>query len=178
MLDAFGWGWPVGDPSKQGMVSPLGSSSGVAKRPIPRERTLGDVIHPGTTPRLTDFPNAGTPGFAKAPAMTTLNPQDGHMVLINTFTVEPDKADALLAELSDATEKRIKGMPGFISANLHVSSDRKHVANYAQWRSRSDYEAFINDPQTREHLKSSADLAISFDPIIYELRETTGAGDS
>ena len=78
---------------------------------------------------------------------TTLNPNDGYMVLINTFTVEPSKADELLAELTHATEMRIRNRPGFISANLHVSDDRKHIANYAQWRTRADYDAFINDPE-------------------------------
>lgn len=109
--------------------------------------------------------------------MTTLNPDDAYMVLINTFTVEPEKADTLLAELTHATETRIRVQPGFVSANLHISDDRKHVANYAQWRTRADYDAFINDPETREHLKASAAIATSFEPIIYELREATGVDD-
>lgn len=107
--------------------------------------------------------------------MTTLDPNDGHMVLINTFTVAPENADALLAELSRATESQIRHVPGFVSANLHISDDRRHVANYAQWRSRADYDAFLRDPAMREHLKKAAGLAVSFDPIIYELRETTSA---
>lgn len=109
--------------------------------------------------------------------MTTLDPDDGHMVLINTFTVTPENADALLAELSRATESRIRHVPGFVSANLHVSDDRRHVANYGQWRSRADYDAFLRDPAMREHLEAAADFAASFDPIIYELRETASAGD-
>lgn len=108
---------------------------------------------------------------------TILEPSAGHMVLINTFSVEPDKAESLLAELHRATEQRIKNVPGFISANLHISADRKHVANYAQWRSRKDYDAFINDPGTREHLKSAAGMALAFEPIIYELRESTSVSD-
>jgi len=109
--------------------------------------------------------------------MTTLDPKDGHMVLINTFTVAPEIADALLAELRHATESRIRHVPGFVSANLHISEDRTHVSNYAQWRSRADYDAFLRDPATREHLKAAAALAVSFDPIIYELRETVSIGD-
>lgn len=108
--------------------------------------------------------------------MTTLNPDDVYMVLINTFTVEPEKAEALLAELSDATT-RIRNRPGFVSANLHISQDRTRVANYAQWRTRADYDAFINDPDTKAHLKQSAKLATSFDPIIYELCEATSVDD-
>ena len=110
--------------------------------------------------------------------MTTLNPDDGYMILINTFTVDPDNADQLLDELTRATEILVRHQPGFVSANLHMSADRKHVANYAQWRSRSDYDAFIQDPETQAHLKSSANLATSFNPIIYELRETSNANRS
>ena len=36
--------------------------------------------------------------------MTTLDPNDGHITLINTFTVDPAKADELLKILSEATE--------------------------------------------------------------------------
>lgn len=99
------------------------------------------------------------------------------MVLINTFTVEPDKAEALLAELTHATETRIRKQPGFVSAILHISEDRKRVANYAQWRTRADFDVFINNPATREHLKKAADIATSFDPIIYELREAVSVDD-
>ncbi len=54
------------------------------------------------------------------------------MVLIDTFTVAPEKADALLAELSRATESQVRPVPVFVSAYLHVSEDRRHVANYGQ----------------------------------------------
>lgn len=106
--------------------------------------------------------------------MTILDPADAYMVLINTFTVEPDKAEALLAELSNATTL-IRQRPGFVSANLHISEDRTRVANYAQWRTRADFDAFIGDPKSKAHLKQSADLATSFDPIMYELREAASA---
>jgi len=65
-------------------------------------------------------------------------------VLINTFTVEPDRADDLLAILSRATEEATRHMPGFVSANLHVSRDKRHIANYAQWQ--SDIEAMMANP--------------------------------
>jgi quinol monooxygenase YgiN len=107
--------------------------------------------------------------------MTTLNPTDRHLVLINTFTVEPSKADDLLEALSRATKDIMSHRPGFISANLHISPDRKHIANYAQWRSKDDLDAMMKDPTAQAHMKESAALAISFSPIYYELRETHAA---
>ena len=91
--------------------------------------------------------------------MTTLDPNDGFVVLINTFSVEPDKAEALYAELLKATEMGMQPRPGFVSANLHVSNDRKYVTNYAQWRSQDDIDAMMADPTAQEHMKRAAGIA-------------------
>ena len=107
--------------------------------------------------------------------MTTLDPKDGYLVLINTFTVDPDRAEELLQVLSEATEKGMRQRPGFISANLHMSVDKKHVANYAQWRSKADVDAMMSDPASQVHMRQAADIAESFDPIYYELRDSQSA---
>lgn len=104
--------------------------------------------------------------------MVKLDPSAGCLVMINTFTVDPAKADELLAVLSRATEERMRHMPGFISANLHLSRDRRHVANYAQWRSKEDLEAMMKNPDAGVHMREAASLAISYDPIYYDLRES------
>lgn len=104
--------------------------------------------------------------------MTTLDPTSDYIVLINTFTVEPDNAEQLLAELSRATEDGMRHRPGFVSANLHLSTDSRHVANYAQWRSQADIDAMMSDPAIRQHMQTAAGFATSFDPIYYQLRET------
>lgn len=102
--------------------------------------------------------------------MTTDYPTDNELVLINTFTVEPADSEALLKILSDATEQVIRHMPGFISVKLHVSSDKRHVANYARWRSMEDLQAMMQDPEAQSHMKTAADIAASFQPIYYALR--------
>ena len=103
--------------------------------------------------------------------MTTLDPAAGHLVLINTFTVEPSRAEELLDVLSRATETGMRHRPGFVSANLHISCDKRHVVNYAQWRSQEDLDAMMNDPAARVHMGEAADIATSFTPIYCELRE-------
>ena len=107
--------------------------------------------------------------------MTTLDPNDGHVVLINTFTVDPSKAEALLKLLKDATDKGMRQLPGFVSANLHMSKDKKHVANYAQWRSQADIDAMMKNPDAQVHMRKAAEMAVSFEPIYYELREAYSA---
>jgi quinol monooxygenase YgiN len=104
--------------------------------------------------------------------MVTLDPKSGYLILINTFTVDPAKAEALLSVLADATENGIRQRPGFISANLHISEDKRHVTNYAQWRSRADLEAMMRDPMARVHMGKAIAIAESFEPIYYELRES------
>ncbi len=104
--------------------------------------------------------------------MVTLDPKAGYVVLINTFTVDPSKAEALLNALSHATEHGMRQRPGFISANLHLSHDKRHVTNYAQWRSQADLNAMMSDPAARAHMGKAAGIADSFDPIYYELRES------
>ena len=100
--------------------------------------------------------------------MAMLDPTDGYAVLINTFTVQPEKAEALLRMLEEATEI-MRRMPGFVSANLHVSQDRKRVVNYAQWRSKADFEAMLGNADARPHMQAAADLAEGYEPVLYSL---------
>ena len=67
---------------------------------------------------------------------------------------------------------------GFVSANLHISQDRRHVANYAQWRSQADLNAMMKDPAANVHMREAAAVAESFEPIYYELREAHSAEPS
>jgi quinol monooxygenase YgiN len=104
-------------------------------------------------------------------ARTTLDPKDGYLTFINTFTVEPDNSERLVQALRKATEEIFRHQPGFISANLHLSRDKRRVLNYAQWRSKEDYIAMSKTPEIQAHMKQAAALAISFDPVDYDLRD-------
>lgn len=106
-----------------------------------------------------------------------LDPSTDYVVLINTFTVEPDRADELVTELTRATKEGMSSLPGFVSANLHISQDRRHVANYAQWRSQGDIDAMMARPDAQQHMARAAGIATSFDPVYYSLRESLTADD-
>ena len=105
--------------------------------------------------------------------MTTLDPSDGYLILINTFEVSPENAGKLVDVLHEASGP-IGKMQGFISANLYVSADKTRVVNYAQWRSRADFDAFQKNPDAQPHMKEAADLAESYDPVFYDLRYVVG----
>lgn len=101
--------------------------------------------------------------------MIILDPSAGNFILINTFAVEPENAQALLASLSKATEDVFRHVPGFVSANLHLSDDQRHVANYGQWRSKKDYEEAGKLPAVHSHMREAAKLVSSFQPVFYDL---------
>jgi hypothetical protein len=99
--------------------------------------------------------------------MATIERHGPHATLINVFTVEPDRASALVALLSDATDEVMRHLPGFVSANIHLSTDGTRVVNYAQWETAEAFESMQADPNAREHMSKAADLASGFDPHLY-----------
>jgi heme-degrading monooxygenase HmoA len=101
--------------------------------------------------------------------MTTIERNGPHTTLINVFTVVPERAKELAAALDDATERVMRFIPGFVSANIHVSVDGTRVVNYAQWESAEAYQAMMADPKAREHMGGAAALAVSFDPHFYSV---------
>ena len=99
--------------------------------------------------------------------MTTIRQHAEYATLINVFTVEPDRAKQLADLLSRSTDEVMRHLPGFRSANIHLSTDGTRVVNYAQWDSAAAFEAMTADPMAREHMVAAAELATSFDPHLY-----------
>jgi quinol monooxygenase YgiN len=107
-------------------------------------------------------------------SVTTIIKDSKLVTLINVFTVEPAKQQQLVDLLIRATDTAMRHVPGFISANIHRSLDRKKVVNYAQWRSTEDFEAMQRNPAAKPHLEQAAALA-TFEPGLYEVVDTRSA---
>jgi len=88
--------------------------------------------------------------------------------LINVFTVTPESAQPLVDLLVEATEQVMRHRPGFVSAAIHVSLDGTRVVNYAQWSSREDFQAMLDDPTAQQHMEAVGDLAPA-DPRLYQV---------
>jgi quinol monooxygenase YgiN len=99
--------------------------------------------------------------------MTTIEERAPLVTLINVFTVDPARAAELAELLRVATEEKMQFVPGFISANIHLSTDGTRVLNYAQWQSIEAYQAVFEDPGAREHMQVCAAVATSFEPHLY-----------
>jgi heme-degrading monooxygenase HmoA len=102
--------------------------------------------------------------------VTTISKENDVAALINMFTVEPEKQQQLVDLWIKATDETIRHLPGFISANIHKSHDGTRVVNYAQWRSREDFEAFLRNPAAIPLLQKLTSLAPP-DAHLYEVVE-------
>lgn len=99
--------------------------------------------------------------------MTTITAHADHTTLINVFTVQPDRARTLADLLTAATEEVMRHVDGFISANIHLSTDGTRVVNYAQWRSADAFQAMLANPDARHHMAACAELADGYEPHLY-----------
>lgn len=97
--------------------------------------------------------------------IATIRANDSSIALINTFFVAPERADELMQLLIEATDTAMRHQPGFISANLHLSLDKKRIVNYAQWRSKEDFEAMQSNPAAKPHMQKAASIAERFEPV-------------
>ena len=70
------------------------------------------------------------------------------------FNVGAGKQRALIDAVASEVERWIRHRPGFISASLHASDDGKHVMNYAQWKDKASYEAFLDDAEGEKLLEA------------------------
>ena len=100
--------------------------------------------------------------------MSTIAPGQGVLTFINVFTVEPDRQQALVDLLTAAAERTFRHLPGFVSANIHRSLDGRKVVNYAQWRSKADFDAMRANPEARRHVQAAAASA-PFEPVFCEV---------
>ena len=105
----------------------------------------------------------------------TLDPRAGYITIINTYEVEPERADALLNLLARATAETIRFIPGFISASFHVNFDRSQIVNYAQWESQEAIAAARENASVAARIAEAAEIAKSFTPIPYKLRHSVVA---
>jgi heme-degrading monooxygenase HmoA len=107
--------------------------------------------------------------------MTTIEQRSSYATLINIFVVAPDRAAELADLLGEVTEHTMRHVPGFISANIHLSNDGERVVNYAQWESAEAFRAMLADPAARAHMDQCASIATSFDPHLYTVESVHAA---
>jgi heme-degrading monooxygenase HmoA len=103
-------------------------------------------------------------------ATTTISTEANLATLINIFTVEPERQQELVDVLVEATDRVMRALPGFVSANIHASHDGTRVVNYAQWATPEDFHAMLENPAAGEHMTRAAGLASHYEPRLYDVR--------
>jgi heme-degrading monooxygenase HmoA len=127
---------------------------------------------------LIDDKEANMPKFVEVDATVALMDQlrddgAGPVVLINTFVVRPEDADALQATWGrDAAI--MKRQPGFISTQLHRGvAGSGAFLNYAIWQSVAHFRAAFNNPEFKAQLDLYPESA-TISPHLFRKIEVPG----
>jgi heme-degrading monooxygenase HmoA len=100
---------------------------------------------------------------------TTIDAQAKVLTFINIYEVAPDRQAELAELLSAATDQTLRRMPGFVSVNIHRSTDGNRVANYTQWASKDEFERMGKSPEAQTLFRKFASVTKSVAPAIYQV---------
>jgi heme-degrading monooxygenase HmoA len=99
--------------------------------------------------------------------MSKIEANKGIITQINIFTVEPEKAQALIDVLIEGANS-VKDVPGWLSANIHRSLDGTQVVNYAQCENYEAWEAVMEKLKTRNQFERNKEFGKAH-PGLYEV---------
>lgn len=99
--------------------------------------------------------------------MTTLSLDNSLTTVIIIFRVKPEQQQSLIEAIKGFLET-VKTQPGFVSANLHQSTDGVKVANYAQWSNMDAFQGFRSDRQIQAKAAKLFEFATP-DSHVYEI---------
>lgn len=87
--------------------------------------------------------------------------EDGSVVLVNIFTIDPSEEEELLAAWShDAAY--MKEQPGYISTQLHKAIAGSSVfINYAVWESVESFRAAFMQPEFQKRIGAYPESAVT-----------------
>lgn len=101
--------------------------------------------------------------------MPTISANAEIQTVITTFEVTPGTCQDLLDALQQAYTEFISLQPGFIAAGLHVNDAQTRIANYSQWRHRTDFQAMLRSDEMRARNRKINDLCRTFEPVMYDV---------
>ena len=117
------------------------------------------------------------PKFVEMDRAVTLQDQlkseEGPVILINTFVVQPEDTDRFLA-CWEADAAVMKSQPGFISTQLHRGiAGSGTFLNHAVWQSVSHFRAAFANPEFRARLADYPENA-TVSPHLFRKVEVPG----
>jgi|SRR5579871_3193933 len=106
--------------------------------------------------------------------MPEIRKDGGFVTQITTVKVEPEHQDEVLTLMTERARFMAR-QPGFVSVNLHRSTDGSHIVNYVQWTGRDKLEAAHQSPEFRKKWPRFGELVADVEPCIYEVVLTEAA---
>lgn len=101
--------------------------------------------------------------------MADIRADGGLVTFINMFSCDPEDQQALLRTLRSETEDVVSKIDGFVSANLHASTDGRRVINYAQWTHLDAFNAMMAGEQGRQMIQDVHQYAKAVDIHLYDV---------
>ncbi len=87
--------------------------------------------------------------------------EQGPIVLINLFTVDPAEEEALIAAWSHDAQF-MKEQPGYISTQLHKGvAGSSILINYAVWESVASFRAAFTNPEFQRRIAAYPESAVA-----------------
>lgn len=99
--------------------------------------------------------------------MSKIEANKGVITQINVFTVKAENAQHLINLLIEAANS-VKDVPGWLSANIHLSLDGTRVVNYAQCESYQAWEAVMEKLKAENFLGRNKELGEAH-PGLYDV---------
>ncbi|MCX4993230.1 MULTISPECIES: antibiotic biosynthesis monooxygenase [unclassified Streptomyces] len=82
--------------------------------------------------------------------MPFINPEDGHLTVLNLFKTDTRaRVDTLVKEMKAIVDTA--AFPGWISSTVHRGEQNPGTANFIQWRGMQDLETRYNDSEFKHH---------------------------
>jgi heme-degrading monooxygenase HmoA len=100
--------------------------------------------------------------------MTEIHQGNGICTQITTVKLTPDNQDEAL-ELMIERARFMARQPGFVSINLHRSTDGGHLVNYVQWADAKQLAAAHHAPEFRKKWPRFGELVKEVEPCLYEV---------
>ena len=95
--------------------------------------------------------------------------EDGSVVLINVFTVDPGEEDALIAAWTHDAEY-MRAQPGYISTQLHKGiGGSTTFLNYAVWESVESFRVAFSSPEFQERIAQYPDSAVAMPHLVKKI---------
>ena len=101
--------------------------------------------------------------------MPTIAKNNDVITVIIIFAVEPERQQELVDTIIEFLETAVKYQPGFVSSSIHKSIDGIRVMNYAQWKTQSDYQAFVNNSEMRKLFEAKLSQFQMRESHVYEV---------